>query len=161
MKIKKHILIAYPIILVTVLLDQITKVLFEGKQFSLIDGVLSIYYNPHLNTGAAWNIFSGRVTMLVVLSLVFIVSLVFITYKFKEKNALYSVSYALIIGGAIGNLIDRIFLQGVRDFIKFDFVSFPIFNLADTFLIVGVILFCVFVLFFTPQSKEPEKKDLN
>lgn len=157
MSIKKHIFISYPIILVTVILDQVTKFLAANKSFSLINGVVSVYDSPNLNTGGAWSIFSGKVEMLTIISIFFLIFLIFITHKFKEKTPLYSVSYAFIIGGAIGNLIDRIFLKGVRDFIRFDFMNFPIFNLADSFLVLGIIMFFFFVIFYKVPEGDKKK----
>lgn len=155
MSTKKHILISFPIVLVTVVIDQVTKFLFTEKIFIVLDGVVSVYYSE--NTGAAWSIFSGKVIMLAILSVFFLFFLIFISHKFKEKNSLYSVGYAFIIGGAFGNLIDRVFLGFVRDFIKLEFMSFPIFNFADTFLVIGVLIFCFFILFFKQEDEKKEK----
>ena len=60
------------------------------------------------------------------------------------------------MGGAVGNLIDRIFLGGVRDFIYFIFVpNFPTFNVADSFLLIGTILFAIYAIFiYKPQEKD-------
>lgn len=157
MSLKKHYLISAPIILLTIFLDQLTKTLFSGKAFTLIKGVISIEDNPVLNTGAAWGVFSGRVGILIVLSVLFLLFFTLISHKLKDKTSLYSVSYALVMGGAVGNLIDRFFLKGVRDFIKFDFINFPIFNLADSFLVIGVALFAVFVFFVYPKDEEKTK----
>lgn len=158
---KKHILISYPIILFCLLVDQITKLLLTNQYFEIVPKLLSVYYTE--NSGAAWSLMSGRVILLVILSICFLSILVLFSYKFKEKNVFYSLSYAFIIGGALGNLIDRVVFLYVRDFIKLDFVNFPIFNFADSFLVIGVIMFCVFVFFIYPKieveitEKEPIK----
>ena len=69
---------------------------------------------------------------------------------------------ALIISGAIGNLIDRIFLGYVRDFLSFDLIHFPIFNFADSCLTIGIILLCVFLVFIEPKiSKKKENENVT
>lgn len=145
-----------PIIFGVVVLDQVTKFLFTNKFYILIPNVLSIFYNK--NTGAAWNLFEGKVVFLAILSIVFLIALMVFNHYFTEKNKLYVISYALIIGGAIGNLIDRMFFGYVRDFIQFNFINFPIFNLADTALTIGMICILIF-LFFAYPSKEDAKED--
>lgn len=156
---KKHILICYPIIFVLFIFDQITKLIFTGIYTPLISNVISIHYSQ--NTGAAWSIFSGNVVILAIVSSIFVAILIVFSHKFKEKNAFYSVSYALIIAGAFGNLFDRIVFGYVRDFIKADFITFtdfPIFNLADSFLVLGVVMFSIFVIFVYPKISEKVKK---
>lgn len=156
---KKHILICYPIIFVLFIFDQITKLIFTGIYTPFIANVISIHYSQ--NTGAAWSIFAGNVVILAIVSAIFVAILIVFSHKFKEKNAFYSVAYALIIAGAFGNLFDRIVFGYVRDFIKADFITFtdfPIFNLADSFLVVGVILFSIFVIFVYPKISEKVKK---
>ena len=79
----------------------------------------------------------------------------------KKKTIFYCVSLGLICGGAIGNLVDRIFLGYVRDFIKFSFFSFN-FNIADACLTIGVILFAVYLIFFDDVFKKGNKvKDIK
>ncbi|MBO7526901.1 MAG: signal peptidase II, partial [Clostridia bacterium] len=74
-------------------------------------------------------------------------------FFFKKKNVLYSISLGMILSGAICNLLDRITFGYVRDFIKLDFINFPIFNIADSAICVGVFLFCIFFIFYV-QKKE-------
>ena len=85
--------------------------------------------------------------------------LILLVYNFfkTKKTILYSVSYGLILGGAIGNLIDRVFLGYVRDFIKFSFFSFN-FNIADACLTIGVILFVIYLIFFDDFFKSKKTK---
>lgn len=94
------------------------------------------------NTGAAFSIFAGRIWMLIIVSITIISLIVYYVYKNKPKNKLEMVGYSMILGGAIGNFIDRVVYGYVIDF--FDFYIFgydyPIFNMADSFIFVGVIL---------------------
>ena len=64
-----------------------------------------------------------------------------------NKTKLYNVAYVFILAGAFGNAIDRTFLGYVRDFIKLDFINFPVFNVADSLLVVGVILLAFYIIF--------------
>lgn len=156
---KKHILISYPIVAVLFALDQITKFLFTNVYKTLIPNVLSLYYSE--NTGAAWSMLTGKVFFLAIMSILFLIVLIIFSHKFKEKNIYYSITYAFIIAGALGNLCDRIFFGFVRDFIQADFISFvnfPIFNLADSFLVIGVAMFAIFVLIVYPVKLREKKK---
>ena len=84
-----------------------------------------------------------------------ILALFVFNYFVKEKSIFYCLSFGFIIGGALGNLYDRIALGYVRDFVFLDFFpSFPIFNLADSFLCVGAIMMAVYILFFTGKKSE-------
>ena len=111
------------------------------KSINIISNFFSITYVK--NTGAAWSILSGNRLFLIIVGV--IVLAMFIYYIFKEKNItlIESVSYGLIFSGITGNLIDRVFYGYVIDF--FDFYifgyDFPIFNIADTLIVVGVIIY--------------------
>jgi len=128
----------YFLAFLVVVLDQITKFLFTDVHFGI--------FNYVKNTGAAFSLFQGYVGTLSLISL-FVV--IFIVYLFR-KNKEYLVPLAFVLGGTIGNFIDRFFLGFVRDFI--DFKIWPVFNVADMFNVLGVGII-VYYLF-------KEKKDL-
>ena len=135
--------------------DQITKAVFLDKTYPFLAGLVSINSND-LNSGAAWGFLSGAPWLLVVFAVIFIAAVLVFDIKFKgNSSAVYSVGVAFVLGGTVGNLIDRIFLGGVRDFLQFDFwPGFPIFNVADSFIFVGCILLLIYVLFiFKSKSK--------
>lgn len=144
---RKHLLIFFIIAFVLVI-DQITKYfLFKVEYFNLIPHCISIANNGG-NTGAAWGIFSGNTIALIVVSVVLIVALIVFNCLYKQKTKFYCISFAFVVGGAIGNLIDRIALGYVRDFIFLDFFpTFPIFNIADSFLTVGAVMLAISILF--------------
>jgi len=98
------------------------------------------------NTGAAWSIFSGKVLGLIFVSLLIIGFIIYYIYKNNPKSILEKVGYSMILGGAIGNLFDRIFYGYVIDFLDFIIFGYdyPIFNLADSFIFVGVLLLVVY-----------------
>ena len=96
--------------------------------------------------------FSNGTVWLIVFSIIFLAALFVLNHFIKKPNLLYYISFSMIFGGAIGNLYDRIAFGYVRDFIKLDFMNFPIFNIADSFLCVGVVLFCIFLIFVEARS---------
>lgn len=135
-------------------LDLLTKYLFTYKNFTLIPNIISITYKE--NTGAAGSMLENQTILLIILSIIFLVAMVIFDHYFKNKNTFYSISFALIFAGAIGNLFDRIVLGYVRDFIKLEFIYFPfIFNIADAALTIGVICLCIYFIFFH-KEKESE-----
>ena len=146
----KHFILSLGIILGVVFWDIFTKIITDGFEITVIKNVLSFYSTQ--NTGGAWSILSSATWLLTVFSCLAVVGIVVFDFVFfKKQTKLYTVAYALILGGAIGNLIDRIFLGYVRDFIRLDFIKFPIFNLADMCLVAGVICMCVFIIFIYPK----------
>mgnify|MGYP001851455216 FL=1 len=164
MKNKRVILaIVLPCVLFALLLtlDLVSKHLIDkslgtvGASKEIIHGFISFIY-VH-NSGAAWGIFSGRPIFLIIISIIvialFIAFYVLRLRKFKDKISLWlSVSLGFIAGGCFGNLIDRTAFGYVRDFINFDFMNFPVFNVADICLTVGIILLFIYFIFF--YSKE-------
>lgn len=121
----------------------VSKLMTVNETINLIDNFFRITYVK--NTGAAFSIFSNNTILVIIISVVVIGFLLFYIYKNKGNNKLENVSYAFILGGAIGNLIDRLVYGYVIDFLDFEILSYdaPIFNLADTFIVIGVILFLI------------------
>ena len=124
----------------SIIVDQITKYLIErnlyGKSVDIIENVFSFTYLE--NRGAAWGIFSDNnwILLIFVPILIFIIGL----YLYKISNSKFEkILGGLIVGGALGNYIDRLFRGYVVDFL--DFKVWPVFNLADVFIVVGCILF--------------------
>ena len=151
---KNWLKIGITIVLVLVA-DLVTKhFLFDVEYFNLIPNVISIASNGG-NTGAAWGIMNGKTGMLILISCIMLVAL-FIFNKFVgNKNTLYCIAFGLIIGGAVGNLVDRIALSYVRDFIFLDFwPTFPVFNVADSCLCVGAVLMAVYILFMSGKKSD-------
>ena len=154
-KIKYDLIIVLTICFFAIL-DLILKEITTNKYFSLIDGIISIFYTE--NTGAAWSIFSDKTLGLIIISSIFIIFILIFNFFFKKKNVLYSISLGMILSGAICNLLDRITFGYVRDFIKLDFINFPIFNIADSAICVGVFLFCIFFIFYVQKKESKWKK---
>ncbi len=148
------------VIFVGVVADQLTKMwasdtLMNGS-IEVIPGVLSFAYAE--NTGAAFGIFAGATWLLAVVSFVLAVGMsVFLVKTRKEYGSakygkIYVISLSMIISGAIGNLIDRVFFGYVVDFIRFDFFTFPVFNIADTLVSIGAVALAVYWLFLMGKS---------
>lgn len=141
----------YFIVLLLIILDQLSKIIVVNKikpliTLPIIQDVFHLTYAE--NTGAAFSIFSNKLPVLIFITTIFIIFLFAYQYKNNKKNGnpLISLALSLIIGGAIGNLIDRIRLGFVVDFFDFRLINFAIFNLADSFIVVGSILLMVMIL---------------
>ena len=144
--------------------DLITKYVICGM-FAENEGITAIPYLFNIivvhNEGAAWGILSGNQIGLIILSVLLFAFLVWYFVKEKKKSWLLVVSMAFIYGGCIGNLFDRIVFGYVRDFIQFAFwQSFPIFNFADVFLTVGVILFAIYLIIFLVKKEKSEDTEV-
>ncbi len=145
------------IILVIIGLDQLTKYVVinsigYGEMKPVINGFF--YLAHYQNTGAAWGIFQNGKAFLIPVTL--IVSIVIGYMLYKSKNKMYSISLSMVLGGAIGNFIDRAFREGgVVDFLDFHFgaYNFPTFNVADSFIVIGTILLSCYILFFMKEDK--------
>lgn len=117
-----------------------------------IPGLLNFIYVK--NTGAAFSILSDKTGLLSVISIAVCVFVIFYLVKYKPKNKLYLVSLGMILGGAAGNMIDRVFRHFVVDYIELVFINFPVFNLADIGITVGAVLLMIYVIFFDNSGKK-------
>lgn len=153
-------------ILIIVVVDQVTKFAVRdnfmlGESISVIDGLFSLTYVQ--NTGAAFGVGAGKSEIFRVLMFLMIPVFAcgFIMYLLKgslKNNPLLSTSYALILGGALGNLIDRFYLKFVVD--MFDFYlgnnHFPAFNIADSAITIAAFLF-ILDTYLEHRRKQVEK----
>jgi signal peptidase II len=131
------------LILAVVALDQITKYAIEarlslGQSIELIKGFFSLTYAR--NTGAAWSILTGQMTFFYIISTIALIVMTYFLWKTDKKETLQRFALALLIAGTIGNFIDRLMFQYVRDFLDFIILGydFPIFNVADISLNVAI-----------------------
>ncbi len=128
------------IAIAAVVLDQATKALIRGwlaEGETWPAGFELIRISHVENTGAAFGILQGAGPLLVVSSLVGVAVVLVLLYVAPAGDRLYTVALALVLGGAVGNLIDRLLRGEVTDFI--DPTHYPAFNLADSSIVVGVI----------------------
>ena len=99
-------------------------------------------------TGAAWGSVSGSTALLTAVTAVLLVAVAWLVLKKVIRHPLGLCAAMLVLGGGIGNMIDRICRGYVVDMFDLEFMSYPIFNLADCFVVVGVILGAVYYLWF-------------
>ncbi|NRD78804.1 signal peptidase II [Bacillus sp. BRMEA1] len=149
----------YLIAIFVILLDQMTKWLivknmFFGESIPIIDNVL--YITSHRNRGAAWGILQGQMWLFYAITIIVIAVIMYYLHKAARGKRLLGISLALMLGGAIGNFIDRVFRKEVVDFIHtFIFgYNFPVFNIADSSLVIGVALLIIQMLLDERGSKE-------
>lgn len=149
----------YLLAIFVVIVDQLTKWLVVknmelGQQITLIKEFF--YLHSHRNRGAAFGILQGQMWLFIIVTVVVIIAVIYYLHTEAKGNVLLSTSLALILGGAIGNFIDRLFQGEVVDFLDFYIFSydFPIFNIADSALVIGVGLIAIAFLFESRTSKE-------
>ncbi|MGA5660006.1 lipoprotein signal peptidase LspA [Bacillus bombysepticus] len=152
-------MIYYVIALFVIAIDQISKWLIVknmelGTSIPIIDNVL--YITSHRNRGAAWGILENEMWFFYIITVVFVVFIVFYMKKYAKTDKLLGISLSLILGGAIGNFIDRVFRQEVVDFIHVYIFSYnyPVFNIADSALCIGVVLIIIQTLLEGKKAKE-------
>lgn len=153
------------IILAVVVADQVSKAIVVakldmGESTGFIPYILSFCRSE--NTGMAWGMLKDHRWVFLTLSIVALIGFGILYYKTKKPHLLYTISMAFILGGGVGNMIDRLFRQGVNttqnavvDFLKFEFIDFPIFNVADAFITVGTVLIFVYLLFYDKKQEYP------
>lgn len=146
--------IKYLLLLILLLgIDQVTKywakAAFEnGGSKTIISKVLRLVY--HENNGAAWGMFSGRALFLIGLAVLMTIFLVYCFFKLPNTTYYTPLRVLCVVvgAGAIGNnLIDRVIHGYVIDFIYFELIDFPVFNVADMYIVCGMIIFAALILF--------------
>lgn len=139
-----------------VILDQLAKYLVAANISStqiveVLPGLVEFVYVK--NTGAAFNILSGKLGFLSIISVLFSIGVVIYMFVKKPQSKLFKTALLLLVSGAVGNAIDRIFRGFVVDFIRVEFIDFPVFNIADIFITVGAVLYIVYLLFFDNKKE--------
>lgn len=150
-------IILYVVAVVVVVADQVIKYLISsnmayGERIPVISGFFDLV--NWRNTGAAWGIFSDRTELLSIFTGLACLVLLYLLAATKPK--LFAVSLSLILGGAVGNLIDRVRLGYVVDYLRFYWkeYEFPAFNLADSCIVVGCGFLVIFLLFIQKEGTE-------
>ncbi len=152
--------------LIVIIFDQVSKYVVRSS----IEPGQIIKLTPKLvwltsiqNTGAAFSFSFGNPLLnrilFIIISIFAIILIVFLSVKSKNKLEIFS--FALILGGAIGNLVDRIFMGSVTDFIWCDFpdvimTRWPVFNIADSSIVIAIVLMIASTIFIKETHKEKE-----
>lgn len=162
------------VVYIVIIVDQLTKWWADRKlqyiisadgekgKIDIIDGVLS--FDHALNPGMAWGMLKDhRWVFLLLTSVIIIAILAFLIYTRKQKkHPFFLTSLGLILGGGISNMIDRVFFGDVLfggsviDFISFELIDFPIFNVADSCVCIGEALLIIYILFIDAKLKNTE-----
>lgn len=153
-------------VIIIVLIDQGSKLLVAntmsvGDTITLIPGVFNIRYV--MNRGAAFGMWEGGQIFFIIAGVLMVAFMVYLIYRDKKLGQTI-IPEILIIGGGIGNIIDRIVLFGVRDFLDVPF--FAVMNLADWFVSVGIILLIVKYIYYwrkdeKKKAAEDEKEEVD
>ncbi|WP_440970840.1 signal peptidase II [Peribacillus frigoritolerans] len=151
----------YLIALLVIALDQLTKWMIVkkmeyGESIEIIENLL--YITSHRNRGAAWGILQGQMWFFYIITIAVIIGLVYYIQKMEKESILLGVALGLMLGGAIGNFIDRVARQEVVDFVHtyiFSY-SFPVFNVADAALSIGVGLLVIHMFLEEKNAKEKD-----
>ncbi len=149
--VKKLLWILVPSALL-ILLDQFTKIeaaarLAGRAPFVIVPGVLEFSYIE--NTGAAWGMMAGARTFFIILTLIVIAAVIYVVIRIPDisRYKMLMTSAVFLISGAVGNLIDRVMLHYVRDFVYFRLINFPVFNVADMCVTACVIALIIGICF--------------
>jgi len=131
--------------LVVLILDQVTKQFFWilGKNFDVIDGFLRITLVQ--NSGAAFGMLQGGRVFLVISSVIASIAIIFLSERMSSDESWKRVFLGLILGGALGNLVDRIYPGQVIDFIDMGIAAYrwPVYNFADAAVSIGGVLLII------------------
>ncbi|MBP3038711.1 signal peptidase II [Bacillaceae bacterium Marseille-Q3522] len=153
-------MIYYIIALIVIAVDQCTKWLIVksmdlGESITIIDQFL--YITSHRNKGAAWGILENQMIFFYIVTTIVIAGIIYYIQKAAKGKPLLGIALGLMLGGAAGNFIDRLFRGEVVDFIQTFIIHypFPIFNVADSSLVIGVALL---MLQMFKEEREAKKK---
>lgn len=144
-----YLVIYYLIAFIVFVIDQLTKYVIATKlelrdQISVIGDFFLI--TSHRNTGAAFGILENQRYFFIIITIVVVIGIVWYIQKMKNTgNKLLPFALSLVLGGALGNFLDRALTGEVVDFLQFNFGSytFPIFNIADSCIVIGVALIII------------------
>ena len=155
MKLKEFLIFAAILIVDMVSKFAVQSTMALGESIEIIPGFFSITYAR--NTGAAWSMLEGQMIFFYIITLAAIIGFGWFLYKTAKDQVWTRIATVMILAGAVGNLIDRVAFQYVRDFLDFIIFGydFPIFNVADMALCIGVGLLILITLL------QPEGENRN
>lgn len=145
--------------------DQLTKYIVMTnmelyQKVDFIDGFMNFTYIH--NNGGAWGMLGGYTWLLVAVTALIMVGLIVALIKIGRNSRLFFWAGCLILSGGIGNMIDRIFRDGnVVDFLRVEFIDFPIFNIADCAVVIGAGLLILYFIVDTVKESKQKKADTD
>lgn len=144
----RHLILAIALVLIDQLSKYWVRTNLISKDVVIINDVLRLQY--HTNTGAVWGILTGKTLFLSIFTAVLLLLILFFYFKIPKdkKYSALKLTVVFIAAGAVGNLIDRICLGYVTDFIYFELINFPLFNFADSCLTVSSIVLFILAVFY-------------
>lgn len=155
------------LVIVVIMLDLITKY-YAFKILPTKPNQSSEFINGFMdfvlvkNFGASFGIFSGKTELLIAFTIISLILLMLIwIFYLRTYSPVVKISIIFILGGGIGNLVDRITFGYVRDFLHFSFFDFPVFNVADSFVVIGTFILIIYLIIslINSFSKKKEKDE--
>lgn len=145
-----------------VAIDQISKFLTVKflrpiESIEVIKGIFSLTYVE--NRGAAFGILQNARWVFIIATIIAIICMVVYKIKYKPTEKTVNIALCLVLSGAVGNMIDRIMHGFVVDMLEVTFIDYPVFNVADCFVVIGAILLAIYILFIYKEPKEEENND--
>lgn len=157
------IIFSLALIFLLIVLDQATKLLavkflMNKGDYIIIPNVLQLHYLE--NTGAAFSLLEGQQILFAIITPILLLILVYILIRMPQNKKYTALNYIIVflIAGAIGNYIDRLSNNYVVDFIYFSLINFPVFNVADCYVTVSVIVLFLLVMFYYKDEDFEEIK---
>lgn len=149
-------------IIILLIIDQIAKVsatIYAKESQTLIEGILNIHYIR--NTGVAFGIIKNNPFLVMIMEIIVLLFIIrFLILQYDRMNTGTKVALSFILAGGSSNLIDRIVYRGVVDYIDISSMlnEFPVFNLADMYVIIGLLLFIIsFAVYGVSQTKKEQE----
>ena len=147
---------------VLVAIDQISKFLTVKflrpiESIEVIKGIFRLTYVE--NRGAAFGILQNARWIFIIATIIAIICMVVYKIKYKPTEKTVNIALCLVLSGAVGNMIDRIMHGFVVDMLEVTFIDYPVFNVADCFVVIGAILLAIYILFIYKEPKEEENND--
>ena len=156
MKYKKIFLIL--LVIIIVFLDQITKYILIGKNFTIIPNILNFTYTE--NTGVAFGIGANNIFLTIIVNII-VLGVIIDCIRKNQTDFKILIPLILIFSGGVGNLIDRIFRGYVIDFIDINLFNFPNFNIADICITIGIIFLIIIILNLTKNDTKNKNFSQN
>ncbi|RNB91307.1 signal peptidase II [Brevibacillus fluminis] len=149
-------MIYYLYALAVILLDQLTKYaivknMVQGESIPLIDNVFQL--TSHRNMGAAFGILQNQRILFIIITLAVVTGIIVTLFRIGRTQPRISLGLSLVLGGAIGNFIDRALNGQVVDFLDFVLIHFPIFNVADAAITIGVVILLLDIFFDSKRTR--------